>query len=314
MTHPCLLATFAAGSLAACYPGPSDGIDHNTAFSWDPCLLDCALSERAMAAGGARASISVTLKGASVGPIASVSSSNPQIASFTWTNSDPQNVRAVSGRSGVTDLILLDSSGVEIDRAAVTVKATTLLALDGDLATGAGGTSTILAGSKQLLHTTTKNGGETLVGVGAVKFTPSGRIMTEPAIIFDDSYMFSADPGVGSVTADCVDAHVVVPIAAVSSTAITGVMLNLPSLTFAHTEPGKAVDVTVFAGTSTPIYSAGCTWTTMPLTGLNISYRSGGYIGATHAATWLFSGVAGSYTAKCTVAGGKSAMLAVTVN
>ncbi len=296
-------------ALSGCFVGNSGDSGHAD-FSWDACLLGCALSDHSMAAGGAAAGIHVTLHSGQP-QIAQVASSDPSVVTFARDPQNADHVTATSAQPGSADLILKDSTGAEIDRSRVTVKPTTELAYDH--AWDVAGPPSVLVGATDELHTTTKNGSEILIGSGAVKFTPSGAAMKGTGIILGDSFSFtSSAAGQGSIAADCIDSHIVVPIDFVDASAITDVTTSVPSLTFAKAANAK-VDVTTKAG-PTVVFDALCAWTAQPA-GLTFTHTAGGTIGTAQAQTWQVSGQnAGNYTATCTVPGGKSATLTVTVN
>ncbi len=291
-------------SLAACGGGNNGSLGQKgvATFEWGPCLFDCGLDKHAMAAGGAAAVLRVTGAGA----LAKVESSKPEVATFLV--SDPKTVNATAGQVGTADLILKDASGQEIDRATVTVKPINALPYDN----GWGGDPgpTILANTGVSLHTIGKNGSEVLIGTGAVKFTLTGTLQQDSQIVFGDTIAFKGTVGTGSVKADCIDAHLTVPVAVVDSAAITSVELSKSSLTFAHDKP-ESVGVTTKVGDKV-VFGAACTWSSSP-NGLTFTGHAG-FLG-TAAVSYSVAGAEGSYTASCTAPGGvKSATLNVTIN
>lgn len=292
--------------LAACFTS-NEGQRRNAQFTYDVCLFGCDLATLYLAAGGARAGISVA-PASGIPQFTSVSTSNPEVATFA--RSGTGHVTVTTAQPGAADLILLDGTGKEIDRATVTVKPTTTLAFDKGWGNAMG--PTVLGGSSHLLHTTTRNGDDILVGTGAVKFTLSGTIRPgDGVLLFGDSISFVADPGAGGVAGDCIDAHIVIPVTAVATGSLTSVELSPATITFARTARGK-VSATVRAG-QVAVIGAECTWSSSPA-GLNApSHRGGGTLGAGATSTWEFAGAAGTYTATCTAPNNLTASLAVKV-
>jgi len=301
---------FASLAVAAggCFNTASSGNQGHADFSWQDCLLGCPLDQHSMAAGGARAGITATVHQGEPA-IGSVASSNPSVATFA-RGQNPSDVVATAGQPGSADLILVDGNGNQIDRATVTVKPTTTLAFDHGWPDN-GPPPNVLAGAVDELHTTTMNGSEVLVGTGAVKFTPTTNVKPGGGIVFGDSFSFVGDPGMGTIDADCVDAHIAVLFNFLPSTAITSVSASMQSITFSHSAKGD-VDITVQAG-AVPLFDAECAWTMMPAAGLTASRIQGGIAGGP-VSRWQLSGQVGNYTAVCTVPGGKSVTLSITVD
>jgi hypothetical protein len=296
-------------ALSGCFSNTGD--DGHADFKWELCLLDCGLNHGAMAAGGAEAAIQVTPHSGQPS-ISKALSSDPTVVAFAPSGTT-NLFNATSGNPGTADLILQDGNGHEIDRTQVTVKATTELAFDHAWADGT--TPMVLAGAVAKLHTTTKNGGDTLVGTGAVKFTPSGTIAVQSSQdLVGDTFEFTGTVGNGAIAGDCNDAHIVVPLQFVDASAITSVTPSVSSLSVGK---GKVADlfVTVNGGANV-IFDALCSWTSQPAGMLSVDNVGGGVVYGTDPAQHyqVQSSEAGKFVATCTVPGGKSTMVVVTVD
>ena len=199
-----------------------------------------------------------------------------------------------SGDAGSADLIFVDASGNEIDRAAIHVEETTAIDLDEGWV-GAG--PTIVAGSLQGLHATTRGPSGVLVGTGAVTFSLAGTLAPfpdrgqEPPWWGGDSLTFTGSPGAGIVSAQADSARVEVPITVVAS-------LGEVTIRVEKSAPLTS-DVYVSAGS---IWGAECDWDWDK--GWN--WLDGGWIGEQPEAHYRFTvDKPGSYPAVCTLADGQ---------
>src|SRR5277367_5412402 len=97
----------------------------HASFSYEECLFGCDTSGNSMAAGGAHATIQVTLNtGYS---FTSVRSTNPSVATFAPDNNDTVDVTSLA--PGTTTLQLIDANGTLVDETAISVEATATLAV-----------------------------------------------------------------------------------------------------------------------------------------------------------------------------------------
>lgn len=194
---PALLALLPA---AACNLGGSvSGARGNAEFSYTNCLTECGPNARAIAAGGARATIVAITKM----PVASAISSDPSVLAISPTPSTHGDgnfyLEVLSGRPGSVRMTLLDDSDREIDHVKLRVEATESI----DFTPGwTGQRPLIIAGESYSLHATTLGrGGVTLVGQGALAFEYSSNLEGAPAGVFGDTAGFRAlFPGRGTVT------------------------------------------------------------------------------------------------------------------
>ena len=297
--------------------------DRNAVFAY--VYSDVPLS-RPMAAGGALTSVGVcTDKGPA---IARVVSTNQAVVSASKTSSGDE-FDLVTGAAGQSDLVAYDAADAEIGRVTLTVADTTELLVEH----GWPGTSAaILAGQTLAMHATTQRDGETLVGVGAVKFSTTGSVhLTQPgsAFLLGDVAWFRGQAGIGSVVASCPSARATVPITVVDPSAITRLAPSRTALRFGANE-GGLLSVSVFAGTQ-EVYVAVCTWTSEP-TGLlfdrNASYieicgrnredcrftMPGESLDAPPTFQYFVGGPAGNYQATCTIPGGPSTTVFVEID
>ena len=288
--------------LAACNFSSSPGDNNNNnppkaTFSYEACLLGCGLDSNAIAAGGASTDISFTI--ASGAAVTSVSTSDPNIATFVLT-SGRSSVTATSGKPGTAILTLNGASGI-LGAANVQVAATSKLVLDG--ITGPG-TILVAAGSMQTLHSTTEAAASnlTLIGTGAVKFTYSGSLTSanDAAICFGDCSSFVGTPGVGQVSIDCIDVHTTLDVQVVAGSAISTIAFDPPALTVPS---GGVATVAVNASDNgAPVFGAHCVWSSDPSVQISVNQLSNIQTGP--AEKWTISAPKGAWQATCAVAGG----------
>jgi hypothetical protein len=282
--------------------------------------------DRAIAAGGASTGIYAIAR--STAPeIGSVVSSDPTVLAVTADTGDAtrRTLTVVSGAPGSADLVVLDVSGAEIDRLAIEVAPSVALALDCDCDTTS---VTILAGAVQMFHVTTMGPDDVLVGTGAVAFTLDPAFVPSTAsaapfwLAYGDEVFFQAPaPGTGTVTAHAPDASVALAITAVDASAIDTI-----TLAQAEGDPdgsGAWIEASASTG-ATPVYGALCSWSapsgvTVTLEGATggsadpPSVFQGGGLGGDPAIGYQVNGNPGTYPVTCTMPGGPSSTVNVTI-
>jgi hypothetical protein len=239
--------------LVGCHVSSPGQLGH-AQFQWTECLVDCAVTDHAMAAAGAHAEIALTLDSGYT--VAQVRSTDPSVATFTLGQS--LRVEVTSGQPGQTKLQLLDGSGRLVDEIAVNVVATAKLAFKQGWTSSA---PIVLEGSPQYFHVTTLDGqGNTLIGTGAVRFDLTGTITPTLAILFGDEVAFTGSAGSGTITASTPTVTVVLPVEVVPLSALTGVVAHVSG--YRATSTGYFADVATYANSADgAVYGASCSWT-----------------------------------------------------
>jgi hypothetical protein len=250
----------------------------------------CALPLRALAAGGARATIRATTAHASV------ASGDPAIATF---RDDGDTIVVWSGEAGETELQLLDDSGRVVDSSTVVVAPTAQLAV------AITGTPKVIAGAAVRLHVYTEDtDGIVTLGDGSVRFAFDGAV--SPLIVpsvDEDAGDFVGSVGSGTVTASCPSATLVQPIDVVAASAID----RLDTFVAPSTD-----DVFVCVSPHSPlgdVFAGACAWQTSDPT-IAITSRGGGddiggvtlFQPTTSCASFAI-GKSGTFTMTCTLAG-----------
>jgi hypothetical protein len=250
-----------------------------------------------LAAGGAKSSVDVT--GVT---FASVKVADPNIATFNYKGTGG-SVDVVAGTPGTTELSLLDGNGAVIDRVAIIVKPTT--SLDYDRGWGQSTGPTIVAGTRNELHVTTKNGTDVLVGTGAVMFTTKGSIKLDTLYANGDSAAFFADAGTSTLVADAMGGgHLEITVIAIDPATVTAVEMVPKTQDVDSGKEGLAV-ITFNAG-DLPVYGGECQWA---FTGPTVHATLYGGSSLSHLPWTIYTlkaDSAGAATATCTLFGGKT--------
>jgi hypothetical protein len=297
MRNTMLLGIFTV-AVSGCVSRTGGQLGH-ASFSYEECLFGCATSDASMAAGGAHASINVTL--ASGYSFAAVHSTNSAAATFTIGGDlSGTALNVTSGSPGSTLLQLLDGNGRLVDQTTITVEATAKLAVT----QGWTGTQPlILAGSPQSFHvTTTDANGRTTIGTGSVAFTLAGTLTPTALIgLGGDAFGFEGVAGSGSVVATTPSGAsarldvIVVPQSALIS-------LNATKHSNSTDSSGTYANVDITANSAGgPVYGAQCNWTTSDPSVTVRSQSVGTLERMPIATTQLTLGKAGSFVATCTI-------------
>lgn len=251
-------ATLAALSMLAsgCFGARSEGQLGRASFAWQECLGGCSVTDNPMAAGGARAEISVSL--ASGYSFTQLRSSNPSVATFSLGGANGLDIVAVSAAPGQTQLQLVDAAGKTVDQVTVTVTATAKLAMTQGWS---GAAPLVLEGSTQLFHVTTVDANEhTLVGTGAVTFELADPLQHADGLVLGDAIAFSGHAGAGTLTARTATATRTQPITVVPLAALTGLTGSVGANS--SDASGVYANVDVVADSSAgAVYGASCGWT-----------------------------------------------------
>ncbi|MDB4970495.1 MAG: hypothetical protein JWN44_6184 [Myxococcales bacterium] len=290
-------ALAAFGMLAAGCGSRSEGQLGHASFAWQECPFGCSVTDNPMAAGGARAEISVSL--ASGYSFQQIRSSDPTIAAFSvGGSSNGLAVSVQSGTPGRAQLQLIDAKGKLVDEITVTVTATAKLAM----VKGWSGTAPlVLEGSTQLFHVTTKDANDhTLVGTGAVTFALTDPLRTTAAIVFGDMIGFTGAAGAGTITARSDASTVVQPITVVPLSALTGLTATANANSVEGTSIFANVDVVANSATGS-VYGAPCGWTVNDASVVVQSQTSASLEGAAKSTTKFKLGSAGTFTATCAI-------------
>ena len=183
--------------VAGCNLSSSGQLGH-AQFAWANCAIDdCAVRDGAIAAGGAKDRIQVTL--APGYSVTQVRSSNPGVATFAL-EANPAVVDVTGVAAGQAQLELLDAKGQLVDQAAIAVADVAQLSVDPIWQ----GTSSraLLEGATLPFHVTTEDAqGNTLYGTGAVQFDFTGTLRRIAGLTIGDEVFVGGDAGTGTVTA-----------------------------------------------------------------------------------------------------------------
>lgn len=281
---------------------------------------------RPMAAGGAVSFLIATLR-VEAPKMAGMASSDPTVLEVRVQDPLPTRSGAAlvtAHHSGTADAIVTDSAGAEIDRITLTVVDSNLLTIDHGWI---GAAPTILADTPVAVHVTTvqRAAGEdtVLVGSGAVSFQGTGAITTVPRRAGDPSSdlgIVRGSVGDGSVVASCPTAQLEVPLHVVPVSALTAVAAP-DAVTIARTE--GPLSVGGLAG-STPVHGVACRWAVPAgvtvaapphLCAVAPCSAADPTADLSHAAaeTYAVTGPPGTYSLTCTIQGGLSKTIAVTL-
>jgi len=292
-------ATLAAFAMLAsgCFGSRSEGQLGHASFAWEECLLGCSVTDNPMAAGNARAQISVSL--ANGFTFNQVRSSNTSVASVALGGSNGLDIVVNSGAPGQTQVQLLDHSGKLVDQVTVTVTQTAKL----NFTQGWSGTAPlVLEGSTQTFHVTTVDANNhTLIGTGSVAFTLTDPLQhADGSIVFGDSYAFTGQAGAGTITAAAPAASVVQPVTIVPTSALTS--LNATVLANTMDSTGVYANVDVVANSAAgPVYGAKCTWAIADQSVTLQSQSTTSLEATAKATTKLKLAAPGTYNATCTI-------------
>jgi hypothetical protein len=297
MRNMFLVSIFAV-AVSGCVSRTGGQLGH-ASFSYEECLFGCATSDNNLAAGGARASINVSL--ASGYSFAAVHSTNIAAATFTIGGDiSGTTINAISGSPGSTLLQLLDGSGHLVDQTTINVEATATLAVTRGWS---GAAPLILAGSPQSFHvTTTDAGGRTTIGTGSVAFSLLGTLSPTASIgLGGDSFGFEGSPGSGSVIATTQSgASARLDVTVVPASAVISLNATRHSNTTDSSGTYANVDITAYSP-SGPVYGAQCSWTASDP---SVTVRSQSVASLEHApmaTTQLSLGRPGTFVATCSV-------------
>jgi hypothetical protein len=290
----CVLAVAVTGCVSR-----TGGQLGHASFSYEECLFGCATSDSSLAAGGAHASINVTLKtGYS---FSAVRSTNTGVASFTiGSDLSGTTINAVSGLPGTTQLQLVDPNGALVDQTAITVEPTAQLKVTQGWT---GAVPLVLAGSGQYFHvTTTDAGGHTTIGTGSVSFTLAGTL--SPAYDLGaggDSFSFVGTPGSGSVIATTPSgANARLDVTVIPQSAIVKLGTTQHGNTTDSSGTYATVDVTAYAAGGS-VYGAQCNWTTSDPSVTVRNQSVGSLERAAITTTQLGLAKPGAFVATCTI-------------
>jgi hypothetical protein len=273
----------------------SEGQLGHASFSYVSCLFGCDTSDNSLAAGGARAGISVALSPGYT--FAAVHSTDPTV--FT-ASIGTNTVDVVSGRAGSAQLQLLDANGKLVDQATLTVEATASLGVTRGWGSGV---PLVLAATTQMFHvTTTDANGRATIGTGSVVFQMSGPLSAVSPLIGDgDAQYFVGTPGAGGVVATAAGgAQATLDVTVVPASAITGLQANVHGNVVDSSGTYVPIDIVTNAG-ATPVYGGLCAWT---MSDPSVTVRTQTVASLEQAAmssTQLTLASAGSFTATCTV-------------
>jgi hypothetical protein len=292
-----VVASLAAVLLVSgCFGSRSEGQLGHASFAWQECFLGCSVTDNPMAAGGARAEISVSL--ASGFSFNQVRSSDNAIATVGLGGSNGLNIEVQSAAPGQTQVQLLDSKGKLVDQVTVTVTATARLSIT----QGWSGTAPlVLEGSTQTFHVTTVDANNhTLVGTGAVSFTLADPLVDAVQLTFGDSIAFSGHAGAGTITAATPTATLVQPVTVLPLTALTSVTAtSQPNTTDSN---GTYANVDVVADSAAgPVYGAPCGWTLNDASVVIQSQGSASLESPAKSSTKFLLKQAGTFSATCAI-------------
>ena len=271
-----------------------------------------AVAKRDLIPGGSHASIYVRLTRK---PLRSVSSTHPEVASFALT-ADPQRLLVTSGEVGTTELVAIADDGTELPHAPVRVSQCAKLELH---RRGIGDTSslmpTLFAGSPYHVSVQATDERGPMQGTDGVVFTFTGDLVPlVPApgqMLPDNSGRFTGSRGMGQVLATCLDhsGSLTGQVRVVGPQDLTAVEAVTPALAFKH-DKGDVALIMTKAGADL-VYGVPCVWTSLPagLTIKPLDLLLEGQVGM----GYELHGAPGLYQATCTVPGGLSATVSVTV-
>jgi hypothetical protein len=292
-----VVATVAAFTMLGCFGSRSEGQLGHASFAWEECLLGCSVTDNPMAAGAARAEISVSL--ANGFSFNQVRSSNSAVATVALGGSNGLDIVVNSGTPGQTQVQLVDAGGKVVDQVTVTVTQTAKLAFT----QGWTGTAPlVLEGSTQTFHVTTVDANNhTLIGTGSVAFTVTDPLQhADGSIVFGDSYAFTGHAGAGTITATAPATSVVQPVTFVPPSALTSVNATVLANTMDSTGVYANVDVVANAAAGA-VYGAKCDWS-IPDQSVTIQSQSSTSLEATAKSTTKFKlALPGTYSATCTI-------------
>ncbi|HEX6835035.1 MAG TPA: hypothetical protein VF334_00605 [Polyangia bacterium] len=290
------LAAFVMLAAGCGLGGKSEGQLGHASFAWTECLFGCSVTDNPMAAGGARAEISVSL--AAGYSFNQVRSSNQSVATAAVGGSNGLDLVVNSAAPGQTQLQLVDAGGKLVDQVTVTVTQTAKLALTQGWS---GAAPLILEGSTETFHVTTEDANNhTLIGTGSVAFDLTAPLQHADTIVFGDSYAFLGQAGSGTITARAPAVTLVQPVTIVPLSALTGLTATVGANTVDSTGVYANVDV-VADSAAGPVYGAPCGWSVGDTSVVMQSQSTTSLEAPAKSTTKLKLGSAGSFTATCTI-------------
>jgi hypothetical protein len=292
-----VVATIAAFVMAGCFSRSEGQLGH-ASFAWQECFGGCSVTDNPMAAGGARASISISL--ANGYAFTSITSSNIDVASFQLSGSNGLAVDVSSGRPGRADLQLFDAHHNLVDSVTVTVTATAKLAVTQGWS---GSAPLVLEGSTQSFHVTTKDANEhTLIGTGAVAFDLAAPLTPGDALVFGDAVSFTGHAGAGTITAHTASTSLTQPITIVPLTALTGLTGTVGANSSDASGVYANVDVVANAAAGA-VYGAPCGWTVNDASVVMQSQSTASLEAPARASTKFLLKQPGTFSATCAIGG-----------
>ncbi|HEX8111448.1 MAG TPA: hypothetical protein VF516_27145 [Kofleriaceae bacterium] len=194
------------------------------------------------------------------GKFTQVRSSNPQVATFTLTDTSTASstIDMVTGTAGTTDLELLDDHGTVVDSVTIEVEPIAALAL---AATSA---RVVAGGSYSVKVTLADAAGRTLGGgMGRIHAAASSGVTTSQGDTFTGTVLELTTPTAGSstVTVTAEGASSTLALQVVDLSAITAIDVGTGDYTPTY-NPNNQVEV-VWSTPSTaagPAYGAKCNW------------------------------------------------------
>lgn len=277
-----LLSAAATGCLG------DSGARGRYGFSTGLATLLGGATQQPFAAGGASATIYYDRRPFAP-DVTSARSSDPSV--FRVETSDSVSAHIVTGHAGRADLVLLDASDHEVDRATFTVEDVDRITVHNGWGPGAG--PTVLTWVGVTLDARVWHGAQPLEGRGTVRFT------VEPPLYKgsgagDSISVLSRTPGTARVTMESGAARTWVPVRSIDPGSLTRLELSTQSL---HLVAGKEAPVEDSASADDqPIYNAACDWTSDPA---GLAFRADGMVDATHWRTYVTASAPGTYRATC---------------
>ena len=259
-------------------------------------LGDCGVADHQLADSGARHALTVTMNSGYA--YSSIESSDPSVATLAMDPSEPHSiVDIVTGHPGTTDLVLLDTDGVTVDRATLTVEPTTTLTPG-----WSGRPNVVIDSSHHVKVTTLDAGGRVTIGSGSVKFDVSGALTGSSVFEFDDGIELLAT----AIGSGHVEAHVDNAIAALDVDVIPASAIDSVSASNQQVLDGPDYQISydvVFATVTGPAYGGECEWAMSDSSVSVISQLPGSLEKAPLTTVTFGLERSGDFTATCTAGG-----------
>jgi hypothetical protein len=277
--------------------GRSEGQLGHASFAWEECLFGCSVTDNPMAAGAARAQISVSL--ANGYSFNQVRSSNSAVASVALGGSNGLDIVVNSAAPGQTQVQLVDATGKLVDQVTVTVTQTAKLAVTQGWS---GVAPLVLEGSTQTFHVTTVDANNhTLIGTGSVAFELTDPLShADGTLVFGDSFAFTGHSGSGTISARAPATTVVQPVTVIPLAALTSLSGTVqPNSTDSS---GVYANVDVVANSASgPVYGAPCGWTVNDASVVMQSQGTASLESPAKSSTKFKLGNAGTFNATCAI-------------